>query len=749
MAQMGNQVMNEVGLIKPGMKNRGRPILIIGVVLFSFMLLSLIMMSNALDDSDRFGNLFLYLLIFNALGLLSLITLIVLNFKRLRRDLKNRAAGAFMTVRMVIMFSILAITPVLVLYYFSLDFLLRGIDNWFDLRVEQALEDSLELSRLSLDGRMQELLKQTEQVAEELSNISDAATPFEIDELRVRIDAEELTLLTRQGSIISSSSSDRSSLVPDLPDETVLLQLQQGSSYAGLDPITENGLFIRVAVNVPGISQANVARIVQALFPVMERINILANNVQNAFVDYQELSYLREQLKLSFVMILTLVLLFSIFSVLWAAFYSAKKLAQPVRDLAEGTRAVAEGDYNTQLPVTSRDELGFLVASFNDMTQRIAKARDDVELGQQELEAERSRLATILNKMTSGVLVFDRDQKLRTANNSAQQILGAGLQENIAENLNKLSELYPHLEQMFKIIEKWIDSENTDWREQLSFFGASGRQDLMLSGTVLSTIPMVSSGHVIVFDDITALIQGQKDAAWSEMARRLAHEIKNPLTPIQLAAERLRHKYMTSMSKEDAETLDRLTNTIVQQVETMKTMVNSFSDYARIPALEPAPTDLNQLLQEIADLYSNNEKNISIEMDLKKSLPLANIDQKRLRQVFNNLIKNSLDSSQENSCIHISTRSLQENDLDSIEITIRDSGKGIADNIQEKIFDPYITTKNRGTGLGLAIVKKIIEEHAGVVWLKNNTDGDGACATIKLPLQGLPLNKTEKMSTAK
>lgn len=713
------------------------------------MLLSLIMMSNSLDDSDRFGNLFLYLLVFNTLGLLTLVSLIVLNFKRLRRDLKNKTAGAFMTVRMVIMFSILAITPVLVLYYFSLDFLLRGIDNWFDLRVEQALDDSLELSRLSLDGRMQELLKQTEHVAEEFSSMSDAATPFEIDELRVRIGADELTLLTRQGSILSSSSSDRSSLVPDLPDETVLLQLQQGNSYAGLDPISEAGLFIRIAVNIPGISSNNIPRIVQALFPVTERINILANNVQNAFVDYQELSYLREQLKLSFVMILTLVLLFSIFSVLWAAFYSAKKLAQPVRDLAEGTRAVAEGDYNTQIPVTSRDELGFLAASFNDMTERIAKARDDVEKSQQELEAERSRLATILDKMTSGVLVIGQDQKLLTANNSAQQILGAELQEHATQSLDKLSELYPYLEQLFSIIEKWIDSEDTDWREQATFFGASGRQDLMLSGTVLSAIPMARSGHVIVFDDITALIQGQKDAAWSEMARRLAHEIKNPLTPIQLAAERLRHKYMATMPENDAETLDRLTNTIVQQVETMKTMVNSFSDYARIPAIEPTSTDLNQLLQEIADLYNNNEKNISINMELQNTLPHAHVDPKQLRQVFNNLIKNSLDASPKNSSIHISSHLLQENDLDSIEITIRDSGKGIADNIHEQIFDPYVTTKTKGTGLGLAIVKKIIEEHAGVVWLKNNVDTEGACATIKLPLQDQPQSEAEKMSTAK
>ena len=727
-------------------KKRGKTILLIGILLFGFMLLSLIMMSNALHDSDRFDNLFLYLLFFNALGLLTLITLIALNLKRLSRQIKNRSAGAFMTLRMVAMFSVLSIIPLLILYYFSLDFLLRGIDNWFDLRVEQALEDSLELSRLSLDERMRELLKQTEQVAEELSDISDAETPFEIDELRVRTGAEELTLLTRQGSILASSASNSSSLVPNHPDETILLQLQQGSSYTGLDPVDESGLFIRVVVNIPDILSAQTPRIVQALFPVTERINILANNVQTAFVDYQELSYLREQLKLSFVMVLTLVLLFSIFSVIWAAFYSAKKLAQPIKDLAEGTRAVAEGHYHTQLPVTSRDELGFLLASFNDMTQGIAKARDDVEQSQKELESQRSRLATILDKMTSGVLVFDQEQKLQTANNSAQQILAIKLQEQEEKSMMELAKLYPNLEHLFLTIINSFGLEDTDWREHVTFLGNSGRQDLMLSGTILSLDTAVSSGYIIVFDDITALVQGQKDAAWGEMARRLAHEIKNPLTPIQLAAERLRHKYLATLPEQDAEILDRLTNTIVQQVETMKGMVNSFSDYARIPAMEPSACDLNQLLQEVVDLFRNNKKSVAIEMELETELPLANVDPKRLRQVFNNLIKNAVDASQPDSKIHVSSQLLQEHELDSIKIRIRDSGKGIDDNIQEKIFDPYVTTKSKGTGLGLAIVKKIIEEHGGVVWLKNNEHTAGASATIKLPLQTLLADKSKKMS---
>ncbi|MCG8325540.1 MAG: ATP-binding protein [Thiotrichales bacterium] len=715
------------------MKSRGRLLLLTGILLFSFMLLSLQMMSMALEDSDRFGNLYSYLLVFNTLGLITLVTLIVLNFRRLARELRNRVPGSVMTVRMVVMFSILSITPVLVLYYFSLDFLLRGIDNWFDLRVEQALDDSLELSRLALDGRMRELLKQTTQIAEELKDTSDAASPFEIDEMRSRSAAEELTLLTRQGSIIASSTGEGLSLVPDRPNETILLQLQQGSSYVGLDPVKDTGLYIRVVVNVPEFGTDSSRRIIQALFPVTERMNELAASVQSAFVDYKELSYLREQLKLSFIMILTLVLLFSIFSVVWAAFYSAKKLAAPVRDLAEGTRAVAEGDYTKQLPVTSRDELGFLVASFNSMTEKISNARDAVHRSKQEAESQRAHLETVLTRLSSGVMVIGNGQIIQTANYSAGQILDLATDSLLNRSLEQIRSRNSYLEPLTDLIAENILDDQKDFREQITIFGTSGRQVLMCSGAKLPDLNESSQGYVIVFDDITVLLQGQKDAAWSEVARRLAHEIKNPLTPIQLAAERLRHKYLRTMQAEDSETLDRLTNTIVQQVETMKDMVNSFSNYARPPTLESEPASINDLIIEVTDLYSNDDT-VSIETILSEQLPLVDIDTKRMRQVFNNLIKNAIDASPEQSTLEVSTQKVIDRNVDSVEIRIRDSGYGIADNIKEQLFDPYVTNKTKGTGLGLAISKRIVEEHGGMIWLENNTPAPGACVYIRLPL---------------
>lgn len=721
--------------------------LVAGIVLFFFMLTSLLMMSDALQNSNRFGQLYSPLLVFNAVGLIILVILIALNLRRLIDQLHRKIAGAKMTIRMVTIFSILSITPVLILYYFSLDFLHRGIDSWFDLRVEQALDDSLELSRLAFDLRMKELSRQTKQIAKELSGINDAAIPFEIDSYRDRSGAEELTLMTRQGAIITSSASDTTSLVPDRPDEAILLQVQQGSNYIGLDSSTDKGLSIRVVVNMPKPGVENNVRILQALFPIPERMNALADSVQTAFVKYKELSYLREQLKLSFILILTLVLLFTIFSVVWAAFYSAGRLAAPIRDLAKGTQSVAEGDYNTQLTVPSHDELGFLVASFNEMTRRIGKARDEVHQSQQEAEAQRTYLEAVLGRLSSGVLVLDQQKKLRTANISSGQILGVEIRSLLAKTLTELRLKFPYLEQFLQTIDSHLQRTASEWREQVTLFGASGRQILMCSGTSLPLSGEKDSVHVVVFDDITALVQGQRDAAWSEMARRLAHEIKNPLTPIQLAAERLRHKYLATLAPAQAETLERLTNTIIKQVETMKDMVNTFTEYARTPVMSTEYVDINLLIQEVVDLYSNLDPNADIHVHLAPDLPCVKADPGRFRQVFNNLFNNAFDASskQDQTILNINTQHICETGVDLVEVRITDFGTGLREEIKTSLFEPYVTTKRKGTGLGLAIVKKIIDEHGGLVMLENNPDGPGTCAIIRLPAV---MENTDNIQTA-
>lgn len=708
-----------------------------GILLFVFMLVALLGMGSALQNSSRFGDLYAPLLAFTAVGLLALIAFIGISLRNLVVNYRRRTPGVRLTARMVTLFSVLALTPVLIVYYFSLDFLHRGIDNWFDLRIEQALDDSLELSQLSLEQRMKEVMRQSRQVAQELSEFTNAAVPFEIDALRARSGAAELTVLTRQGAFVASSSGDTATLIPARLDDRILFQVQQGNNYVGLDSVAGAGLSIRAVVAMPDSAAEAESRLVQTLFPFSERVNVLAESVEAAFVKYRELSYLREQLKFSFLLVLTLVLLFTVFSAVWAAFFSAQRLAAPIRDLAEGTRAVAAGDYGTQLPVPGNDELGFLVASFNEMTRRIAVARDEVHSSRFEAEAQRAYLESILRRLSSGVLVISPERHVLTANISSGVILGVEPEALLGRSLAEIRAQSPYLDPLLEVMDRHADDASGDWREQVLLFGTSGRQILNCSGAFLE-LPGDHDKPVqlAVFDDITVLIQGQKNAAWSEMARRLAHEIKNPLTPIQLAAERLRHKYLRTLAADQAETLDRLTNTIIQQVETMKDMVNTFSEYARAPAMRPEEADLNALIQEVLDLYGAVDAQAQMRLDLAPQLPPTVVDRGRIRQVLNNLIANAMDacSGQENPRIDVSSSHIIEAGREFIEIRIRDSGTGISGDIIGSIFEPYVTTKQKGTGLGLAIVRKIIDEHNGMVWMENNRDAGGACAVIRLPV---------------
>ena len=710
--------------------------LCIGAALFICMLAALLLMSRSLQNSALFDRYYAGLLLFNAAGLVSLLILIGLNIRRLIRQFRARVAGSRMTLRMLLLFSLLAVTPVLIVYYFSLDFLHRGIDSWFDLRVEEALDDSLELSRLALDVRMRELLKTTEQTADELADIEPAGVVFEIDKTRARINADELTLMARNGAVIASSASDTGSLAPDSPGETVLLQLLQSGAYINLDLVKNRGLMIRVVVSLPAADIGQEPRLLQALFPISERMNQLAGSVQSAYIDYKELSYLREQLKISFIIILTLVLLFSILSAVWAAFYSAGRLAAPIKDLASGARAVAGGDYTIRLPVPGHDELGFLVASFNDMTDKIADANHSAKESQRRAEAQRAYLETVLSCLTAGVMVFNRDGQLERANIAAAEILEAELADR-RDNLDSLAAKYPRLAPLLKCISNNVEEGMDDWREQITLPDRAGGQILMINGATLTGSGGAGRGHVIVLDEITALVKGQRDAARSEIARRLVHEIKNPLTPIQLAAERLRHKYLAAMDKHNAATLDRMTNTIVQQVATMKTMVNNFSEYARAPEFNPVEIRIEGLLREALDLFGNLDSGNRISTCIEADLPAITGDEGKLRQVFNNLLSNAVEANRirHDNSLTVSAGRINVAGRAMIEIRIKDHGPGLDAGPAGEIFEPYVTGKPAGTGLGLAIVKRIIAEHKGQVWLENNPAGPGATAVIRLAAQ--------------
>ncbi len=703
-------------------------------LLFALLLASLYLMSGATQNSGLFGRLYSLLLAINLLALLLLVALIARNLVHLVSQYRQRAPGSRLTVRLVAMFVVLAVAPVTVVYYFSLQFLHRGIDSWFDLRVERALEDALELGRTSLDGRLRELLRQTRQMAVDLSDTPDATAPLKLNELRQHSEASEMTLLTLRGKVIASSSADPTGIVPELPSETVLLQLRQGLDYARIEPLADSGLHVRIAVTLPPTDPGSDTRVLHALFPMSDRLNMLADSVQAAYSQYRELSYLRQPLKYSFTLTLSLILLLSLLTAVWAAFFSARRLVAPIRDLAEGTRAVAAGDYDKRLPLPGRDELGFLVRSFNEMTYKIAQSQESARRSQRQAEEQRSYLEVVLGRLSSGVLTLDADGILHTANATASHILGAELGQVLGQRLGALAEPHPTLDQFVSALLPHLTPVDHEWRAEVVLFGQKGRQVLMCRGAPLPGTEGIGGGHVIVFDDITALIQAQRDAAWGEVARRLAHEIKNPLTPIQLSAERLRHKYLATMPAEDAEVLDRSTHTIVQQVEAMKEMVKAFSDYARPPKMRLERMELNRVINEVVDLYRADRRPLSFDLQLLARVPYIEADVGKLRQVLHNLIKNALEAAGGGDTrIAITSNCADEANCSFVELRFSDNGPGIPEDLMGNLFEPYVTNKPKGTGLGLAIVKKIIEEHGGMIWAENPPDG-GACFIIRLPV---------------
>ena len=706
------------------------PIVVLGLVLLG----STYLMSNATQDSASFGELYSILLAVNAVALIGLGVLIAWNLYNLLLQARERRPGAKLTMRMVVVFVVLSVTPVTIVYYFSLQFLHRGIDSWFDVRIEEALNDALDLSRTALGVRMRELLAQTARIAADLEPLADEQVVGALDDARRLSGASEFTLIGANGRIVGSSNVDPTAVVPSQPSDSILLQARDAGDYIGLDDIGDSGLHVQVVVSVPSHDAAGEPRLLQALFPVTERMDALAHSVESASAKYRELSYLRKPLKLSFTLTLSIVLLVSLFTAVYAAFRSARRMVAPLQDLSEGTKAVAGGDYETQLPGAARDEIGFLVASFNEMTRQLKRAHDETRESQHLVEAQRAYLETVLRRLSTGVLTLDAEHRLVTANRAAADILGVDLDAMIGRTLETLADLHPRLDpfvhKLFERLEETTAEGLRDSREQVSVATPRGPRMLVYSAAGLAG----GEGDVIVFDDVTEFIQAQRNAAWSEVARRLAHEIKNPLTPIQLAAERLRDKYLHRVRSIDAAQMDRLTRTIVQQVESMKEMVNAFSDYARTPPMHPKLVDLNTLVLDVVELYRTASPAVRFETRLDRRLAPVHADPDRLRQVLHNLLTNAVEACGDRAAPRILTQTRDGNIRDDamVELSVYDSGAGFQDDHVDRIFEPYVTSKPKGTGLGLAIAKKIVEEHGGAVSGGNAVEG-GARITVLLP----------------
>jgi nitrogen fixation/metabolism regulation signal transduction histidine kinase len=709
---------------------------VLGSIGVALWLAALYLLASAAQNSAEFDKWLPWILLINISGLLTLFVLLAGKLTQLVRDYRRHVPGSRLKGRTVAIFSALAVAPILVVYYFSLQFINRGIDSWFELEVSQGLKDTRELSHAALEVRVREFLQHTQLVAHTLSASSNLELIGTLDRERRESTALEFTIVGTQAQILATSSDRPMDTLPVPATDEMMLQLRRGRPYVSLDTDSLGGYLIRAAAPLDANGSGS-ARVLIALYPVPQQLSQLADTVQRSYTQYANLVQLRRPLKSTFVLILTFVVLMSLIAAVYGAFFAAQRLVQPVQDLIAGTRAVAKGNYDTKLPLPSRDELGFLVTSFNDMTKRLARAREETRRSQQTVEAERASLAVILARLSTGVVSLEADLTVRTANQAASAILGIDLEAAIGKRFDESISDTTLFTQFLAALQSHLGDEDLDWREQLELLSDSGKRVLMCACTALPNDLGGAPGVVLVFDDITTLLQAQRDAAWGEVARRLAHEIKNPLTPIQLSAERMRRKFLGSMNAQDAQILERATHTIVAQVDAMKQMVNAFSEYARAPDMHFSRFDLNQLITEVVDLYRVQDSSADLKLLLDSHLPAISADRMRIRQILNNLVTNSLEAleGRPNACIEIETHVAEEGpkQVASVAIVVADNGPGFQRDLIGTVFDPYVTSKPKGTGLGLAIVKKIVEEHGGRIEADNQRTG-GARVRILLPL---------------
>jgi nitrogen fixation/metabolism regulation signal transduction histidine kinase len=685
------------------------------------------LMSQASSNSALFAQNYLLLLGLGGGLALGLMLLIGYQLWVLRRKLRERVFGSKLTLRLMVVFALMALIPGGMVYAISFQFLQRSIESWFDVRVDESLKGGINLAYGAMQNSLRELGEKADAMAHSLAT-SQAVEAATLNRLREQHSVEEATLLTSRGRVIAQAGSEPVMLLPDLPGPNLLRQVRAQQRVPLIEDIPERGLFLRVLVPVNVLTIADDLRVLQVLQRVPPAIARDAKLVEAGYKDYQELQFARLGLKRIFGLTLTLAMLLTLFSALALAFVLSEKLSAPLSALAEATRAIAKGDYSKLNPVKSRDEFGVLTQSFNTMTRQIADATEAMERNQQQLENSKTYLESILSNLTSGVMTFDERLYVKTMNAAASHILAV---PTGAFHGLKLAEWPRHVQAVAPFAEialrRFDASGMRQWEEQMEYHRADGQRTLLLRGTRLQR---GEDGYVVVFDDITHLMQAQRDAAWGEVARRLAHEIKNPLTPIQLSAERLQHKLHDKLPANEADMLKRATGTIVSHVAALKGMVDDFTQYAHASRMNARALTLNDLVREVLVLYES--MGVAIDARLADDLPQIHADPAMLRQVLHNLFQNALDAltGVESPRILVSTTL----GTGGVLITVRDNGTGIAEGVMGRIFEPYVTTKPKGTGLGLAIVKKIVDEHHGRI-LVENVKPHGATVSIVLPFR--------------
>ncbi|WP_367398004.1 ATP-binding protein [Azonexus sp. R2A61] len=682
----------------------------------------LLLMSTA-ADTVVFSRNYPLLIVLNIGLAIAMLALVGWQLRSLWRDYRAQVFGARLKLRLMLMFGVIAVLPGALVYGVSVQFVTRSIESWFDVRVEKALESGLHLGRSVLDSLQEDLAEKARDMAIELSDVGDPGRRSALFRLREEKGVQSAALFSVGGQLLTSATGDLGNPLPELPTQS---ELRQARASLGVNSIDGDGEHLTLRVLVPVNSRLlfEEPRILLVTQAVPGNLAADADAVQDVYRDYQELQLARDGLTRIYALTLTLTVLVALFGAFALAYLMARRLAAPLYILAEGTQAVAQGDFSPRQAVYSGDELGVLTQSFNRMTRQLDDARRETERHRSELESARGYLESILANLSAGVLVFDRRFVLRTVNESALTILD----DDFSGLIGVDPAAWPRQHALGEFIrEHFAAADENEWQAQLELERANGMpQVLLLRG---SRLPEASGGDVVVFDDVTRLIAAQRSAAWGEVARRLAHEIKNPLTPIQLSAERLQFKLADKLVNGDADMLARGTQTIINQVQAMKRMVDDFRDYARLPVPELAPLDLNALVGEVLGLYESSTARIDCR--LAEHLPPVVGDATQLRQIIHNLLRNAEDAldGRDDGQIEITTEAGRRN----ARLRIADNGPGFPVDLLPRIFEPYVTTKARGTGLGLPIVKKIVDEHQGSIEISNAPEG-GAWIEIRLPL---------------
>jgi len=703
------------------------------VILIIVLISSLYFLSQAVQSAEQFNRIYLWLFGASILAVFILGIVIIQRFVWLFTKRRKNEPGIKLTSRMVKTFVFLSLPPVLAVYLFSTQFLNNYIDSWFDSKTSQALNDSLELGQLFLDVQTTQALTQTKTIAQKLSEIDSPRQAIYLERFLDETRASGLTLISASEKVIEQASIDILDLNPSLPPQSVYRNVRTGNNYARIEPKQGSQLQIRTLVKVDNVLDvANSYRFLQGLFPIKDEYSTLAFNIETASVGYNQQKYQREQLKKTFNIILFLVLMISMLLALVRAFSSARNLVAPVKLLSQATTRIAEGDYSQSIPVSSKDEIGFLVKSFNTMSSQLAASSALAHRAQTDAVSKQWYLENVLSHLSSGVISIDTDFRILMANSAALKILQLSTKDVINQNIKHLNLMNIGLTPFVDLLLTKLNDHSDEWQQETLITENESRKVLVVRGSRIPDYEQDEGGMVVVFDDQTIINQAQRDAAWSEVARRLAHEVKNPLTPIQLSAERLRLRFLDKMPEQDKDILDRSTQTIVSQVENLKTLVNAFSDYAKAPELKREARGLNKLIKEAVDLYFISHAGIDFKLDLLEPEPTMYIDKVRFSQLLNNLIKNSVESAKDNNVsIRIET-AINERIDNILVITFSDNGQGFKEKILKHVFEPYETTKVTGSGLGLAIVKKIVEEHGGNIKAYNHVQG--AMIEINLPI---------------